>query len=84
MIRVIYFRHSPHRSVTVYRLIGKDTVEEAILHCAQTKLRLEQDMALADSGELVIYTFICLFFHHLPLTLSYVQFHVLSLRLIFF
>ena len=52
MIRVIYFRHSPHRSVTVYRLIGKDTVEEAILHCAQTKLRLEQDMALADSGEL--------------------------------
>ena len=83
MIRVIYFRHSPHRSVTVYRLIGKDTVEEAILHCAQTKLRLEQDMALADSGELVIYTFICLFFHYLPLTLSYVQFHVRSLRLIF-
>lgn len=39
------------RSVTVYRLIGKDTVEEAILHCAQTKLRLEQDMALADSDD---------------------------------
>ncbi|XP_022785581.1 SWI/SNF-related matrix-associated actin-dependent regulator of chromatin subfamily A containing DEAD/H box 1-like [Stylophora pistillata] len=36
------------RSVTVYRLIAKNTVEEAILQCAQTKLRLEQDMALAD------------------------------------
>ena len=34
------------------RLVGKDTVEEDMLVCAQSKLRLEQDLtASADSGE---------------------------------
>ncbi|XP_068755461.1 SWI/SNF-related matrix-associated actin-dependent regulator of chromatin subfamily A containing DEAD/H box 1-like [Montipora capricornis] len=37
------------REVTVYRLIAKDTIEEAILLCAQSKLRLEQDMAALES-----------------------------------
>ena len=35
----------------MYRLIAKDTIEEAILLCAQSKLRLEQDMAALESGE---------------------------------
>ncbi|KAM7452234.1 ATP-dependent helicase smarcad1 [Porites harrisoni] len=39
------------REVTVYRLIAKDTIEEAILQCAQSKLRLEQDMAASDKDE---------------------------------
>lgn len=39
------------RDVTVYRLIAKDTIEEAILQCAQNKLRLEQDMASMDSDD---------------------------------
>ena len=34
----------------MYRLIAKDTIEEAILQCAQSKLRLEQDMAVSDKG----------------------------------
>lgn len=42
---------SCNREVTVYRLIAKDTIEEAILQCAQNKLRLEQDMASMDSGK---------------------------------
>ena len=35
----------------MYRLIAKDTIEEAILQCAQNKLRLERDMAALDSGK---------------------------------
>ena len=32
------------REVEVVRLVGRDTVEEDILRCAQQKLKLEQDM----------------------------------------
>ncbi|XP_078375262.1 SWI/SNF-related matrix-associated actin-dependent regulator of chromatin subfamily A containing DEAD/H box 1-like isoform X2 [Oculina patagonica] len=39
------------RSVTVYRLIAKDTIEEGILQCAQNKLRLERDMAASDDDD---------------------------------
>lgn len=39
------------RVVTVYRLIAKDTIEEGILQCAQTKLRLERDMAASDEDD---------------------------------
>ena len=40
------------RDVTVIRLVGKDTVEEDMLVCAQSKLKLEQDLtASSDSGE---------------------------------
>ena len=35
----------------MYRLIAKDTIEEAMLHCAQSKLRLERDMAAGDNGK---------------------------------
>lgn len=44
--------HFTDRVVTVYRLIAKDTIEEGVLQCAQTKLRLERDMAASDEGEL--------------------------------
>lgn len=39
------------REVTVYRLIASNTIEEAMLQCAQNKLRLERDMAAMDNGD---------------------------------
>uniref|UniRef100_A0A8C5PBJ9 DNA helicase n=1 Tax=Leptobrachium leishanense TaxID=445787 RepID=A0A8C5PBJ9_9ANUR len=39
------------REVTVYRLIGKGTIEESMLKISQQKLRLEQDMTAADTGD---------------------------------
>ncbi|KAJ7385780.1 ATP-dependent helicase smarcad1 [Desmophyllum pertusum] len=39
------------RNVTVYRLIAQDTIEDAILQCAQNKLRLERDMAATDNDD---------------------------------
>ena len=33
-----------HREVQVVRLVGRETVEEEILKCAEQKLKLEQDM----------------------------------------
>lgn len=35
----------------MYRLIAKNTIEEAMLQCAQNKLRLERDMAAMDNGK---------------------------------
>lgn len=32
------------RDVTIYRLVSKNTIEEAMLRCAQAKLRLERDV----------------------------------------
>lgn len=40
-----------NRDVTVYRLIAKDTIEEAILQCAQNKLLLERDMNAMDGSK---------------------------------
>ena len=40
-----------YREVEVVRLVGKDTIEEEILKCAQQKLKLEQDMT---SGSMYI------------------------------
>ncbi|NWI48945.1 SMRCD regulator, partial [Calyptomena viridis] len=39
------------REVKVIKLIGKGTVEESMLKISQQKLKLEQDMTAADSGE---------------------------------
>jgi len=39
------------RIVTVYRLIAKDTIEEGVLQCAQSKLRLEREMAASDEDD---------------------------------
>ena len=40
-------RYAGHfcREVTVIKLICKGTIEEAILHCAEAKLKLEQDLS---------------------------------------
>jgi len=32
------------RDVKIYRLISKNSIEEAILHCAEKKLKLEMDV----------------------------------------
>ena len=54
----IKFLHSCHclllvfcRDVHVIRLISKSTIEEDILHCAQKKLKLEQDISLTGEHE---------------------------------
>ena len=73
-------QHSPLRSVTVYRLIAKNTVEEGILQCAQTKLRLEQDMALA--GELKFYTSITWLWRSLKRSFALFCFLLLFLTII--
>ncbi|XP_071973941.1 SWI/SNF-related matrix-associated actin-dependent regulator of chromatin subfamily A containing DEAD/H box 1 isoform X2 [Engystomops pustulosus] len=39
------------KEVTVYRLIGKGTIEESMLKISQQKLRLEQDMTTSDTGD---------------------------------
>ncbi|KFP76139.1 SWI/SNF-related matrix-associated actin-dependent regulator of chromatin subfamily A containing DEAD/H box 1, partial [Acanthisitta chloris] len=39
------------REVKVIKLIGKGTIEESMLKISQQKLKLEQDMTAADSGE---------------------------------
>ncbi|XP_053317562.1 SWI/SNF-related matrix-associated actin-dependent regulator of chromatin subfamily A containing DEAD/H box 1 [Spea bombifrons] len=39
------------KEVTVIRLIGKGTIEESMLKISQQKLRLEQDMTTADTGD---------------------------------
>ena len=36
------------REVTVIRLLCKGSIEEAIMQCAETKLKLEQDLNLID------------------------------------
>jgi len=33
-----------YRDVKVYRLISKNSIEEAMLHCAEKKLKLEMDV----------------------------------------
>ena len=40
--------HTPCREVTVIRLVGRGTIEEEMLQCAQMKLRLEKD--ITNSG----------------------------------
>jgi len=32
------------RDVKIYRLVSKSSIEEAILHCAEKKLKLEMDV----------------------------------------
>jgi len=32
------------RDVKVFRLVSKNSIEEAILHCAEKKLKLEMDV----------------------------------------
>ena len=39
------------RTVKVIRLIAENTVEEGMLRCAQAKLRLEQDVTMANGEE---------------------------------
>ncbi|XP_056423460.1 SWI/SNF-related matrix-associated actin-dependent regulator of chromatin subfamily A containing DEAD/H box 1 isoform X3 [Hyla sarda] len=39
------------KEVTVFRLIGKGTIEESMLKISQQKLRLEQDMTTSDTGD---------------------------------
>lgn len=39
------------REVKVIKLISKGTIEESMLKISQQKLKLEQDMTAADSGE---------------------------------
>ncbi|XP_068088656.1 SWI/SNF-related matrix-associated actin-dependent regulator of chromatin subfamily A containing DEAD/H box 1 [Hyperolius riggenbachi] len=39
------------KEVNVIRLIGKGTIEESMLKISQQKLRLEQDMTTADTGD---------------------------------
>lgn len=51
MEKISDFLLSLYREVTVYRLIASNTIEEAMLQCAQNKLRLERDMAAMDNGK---------------------------------
>lgn len=39
------------RDVSVYRLVSRNTVEEAMLRCAQAKLQLEQDVTGQGAGD---------------------------------
>ena len=39
------------RDVSVYRLVSRNTVEEAMLRCAQAKLQLEQDVTGQGAGQ---------------------------------
>ena len=41
------------RDVTVIRLVVKDTIEEHILHLANTKLALDQEMSQTSSNNIV-------------------------------
>jgi len=36
--------------VSVFRLVSKNTIEEAMLRCAQAKLKLERDVTGLDKG----------------------------------
>lgn len=42
--------NSNFRDVTLYRLIGKNTIEEAMLKCAQEKLKLEREVTSTSAG----------------------------------
>lgn len=39
------------RTVQVFKLISKDSIEDCILHLGQKKLKLEQDMTAAEEGK---------------------------------
>ena len=41
-----------YRDVTIYRLVSKNTVEEAMLRSAQAKLQLEQDVTGQTEGKI--------------------------------
>lgn len=38
-----------NRTVKIFRLLSKDTVEEAMFRCAQKKLTLEKDVTSCDA-----------------------------------
>lgn len=60
----------------MYRLIAKDTIEEAILQCAQSKLRLEQDMAASDKGTSYSYMSAAFYFVEFSVHLLSFAFHL--------
>ena len=46
-----YYKLARCRDVHVYKLISENTMEEAMLRCAERKLKLEQDMATITEGK---------------------------------
>uniref|UniRef100_A0A3P8WTQ0 DNA helicase n=1 Tax=Cynoglossus semilaevis TaxID=244447 RepID=A0A3P8WTQ0_CYNSE len=47
------------RTVKVFKLISKDSIEDGILQLGQKKLKLEKDMTAADKGEKMYIHFYC-------------------------
>ena len=52
-----------YRDVKIYRLVSKNSIEEAILHCAEKKLKLEMDVTGSNQKGLTLLldTFSCAF-----------------------
>lgn len=57
MFDVVWFDFILFREVQVIRLISKGTIEESMLKISQQKLKLEQDMTAAETGESLQNTF---------------------------
>ena len=43
------------RDVKIYRLVSKNSIEEAILHCAEKKLKLEMDVTGSNQKGMILW-----------------------------